>query len=68
MQKSDCIWLLFTTTALAFSLWGLPYSLELGRPAWAALAYAFFLAVFLYGSANWTPPAARLPKRSQQRK
>ena len=38
--------------ALAFSGWGLPYSIQLGHPKWSVLVYAFFVLLFIYGRAN----------------
>jgi hypothetical protein len=38
--------------ALAFSVWGLPYSIQLGHPKWPVLVYAFFVLLFIYGRAN----------------
>ena len=53
MQRGDCIWLIVVAlSALAFSVWGLPYFTQLGHPAWSILVYAFFVVLFIYGRAN----------------
>jgi lipopolysaccharide export LptBFGC system permease protein LptF len=53
MQRSDCIWLIVVVlSALAFSVWGLPYFTQRGYPAWSILVYAFFVLLFIYGRAN----------------
>jgi membrane protein implicated in regulation of membrane protease activity len=53
MQRGDCIWLIVVAlSALAFSVWGLPYFTQLGHPAWSILVYAFFVLLFIYGRAN----------------
>jgi hypothetical protein len=53
MRRRDCIWLIAVVlSALAFSVWGLPYFTQLGHPAWSILVYAFFVVLFIYGRAN----------------
>ena len=53
MQRADCIWsIMVVVAALAFSVWGLPYSIQLGHPKWPVLVYAFFVLLFIYGRAN----------------
>jgi lipopolysaccharide export LptBFGC system permease protein LptF len=53
MQRWDYIWLIVVVlSALAFSVWGLPYFTQLGHPAWSILVYAFFVVLFIYGRAN----------------
>lgn len=53
MQRADCTWLIMVmVAALAFSVWGLPYSIQLGHPKWSVLVYAFFVLLFIYGRAN----------------
>ena len=53
MQRSDCIWLgIVLASALAFSIWGLPYFTQLGYPNWSILVYVFFVLLFIYGRAN----------------
>ncbi len=53
MQRSDCIWLVIVlASALAFSVWGLPYFTQLGYPKWSILVYVFFVLLFIYGRAN----------------
>lgn len=53
MQKCDWVWLLVVVlSAVAFSIWGLPYFTQLGHPRWSILVYAFFVTLFIYGRAN----------------
>ena len=53
MQKRDILWLLIILlSAVAFSVWGLPYFTQLGHPLLSLLVYAFFVALFIYGRAN----------------
>jgi hypothetical protein len=53
MPRSDCIWLVIVlASALAFSVWGLPYFTQLGYPKWSILVYVFFVLLFIYGRAN----------------
>jgi hypothetical protein len=53
MQRCDYIWLgVVLASALAFSIWGLPYFTQLGYPKWSLMVYAFFVVLFIYGRAN----------------
>jgi len=66
MQRSDLVWLLIVlASALAFSIWGLPYFTQLGYSWWSLLVYAFLVILFIYGRANRV--RTRKPQRRLER-
>jgi membrane protein YdbS with pleckstrin-like domain len=70
MQKRDWVWLFaIVFSAVAFSVWGLPYFTQLGHPLWSLIVYVFFVTLFIYGRANRMRHAKRTrkPQHLQQK-